>query len=95
MRTLLLICLLVLSPLLSADEYIKVASGNLIKMELDTGTVLIQLAPDIAPKHVAQFKSLVKEGKYDGKSFYRVIEGFVAQGGLENDKDVASLPICE
>ncbi|XOV81301.1 MAG: peptidylprolyl isomerase [Aestuariibacter sp.] len=93
MRAILLICLLALSQIISADEYQQVAPENLVKMELDSGLVLIQLAPDIAPKHVAQFKSLLKEGKYDGKSFYRVIEGFVAQGGLENDKDVASLPI--
>lgn len=76
-----------------ADEYIKVPAENLVQMELSTGSVLIQLMPDIAPKHVAQFKRLIKEGKYDDTSFYRVIEGFVAQGGLEGDESVASLPI--
>ena len=41
----------------------------------------------MAPKHVAQFKSLVTEGFYDGLDFYRVIEEFVAQcGDLDNSK---------
>lgn len=53
---------------------------------LDTGTVVVQLAPFIAPKHVEQFKALVKEGFYDGLDLYRVIDGFVAQGGDVTEK---------
>ncbi|ALT00511.1 peptidylprolyl isomerase [Lacimicrobium alkaliphilum] len=41
----------------------------------------MELAPFMAPEHVKQFKQLVDEGFYDGLDFYRVIEGFVAQGG--------------
>jgi cyclophilin family peptidyl-prolyl cis-trans isomerase len=39
------------------------------------------LRPDLAPKHVAQVKKLVREGFYNGIIFHRVIEGFMAQTG--------------
>ena len=49
---------------------------------LDTGgDVKIRLRPDLAPKHVARITELAGEGFYDGISFHRVIDGFVAQGG--------------
>ena len=45
------------------------------------GTVVIDLLPDVAPKHVAQIVALAKEGAYDGVVFHRVIDGFMAQTG--------------
>jgi peptidylprolyl isomerase len=54
---------------------------NTIYMDLKQGRVVIQLLPDIAPKHVAQIKALTRQGFYDGTPFHRVIEGFMAQGG--------------
>lgn len=49
---------------------------------LDTGgDVKIRLRPDLAPKHVARIIELAQSGFYDGISFHRVIDGFVAQGG--------------
>jgi peptidylprolyl isomerase len=63
------------------QEWRTPVSENVIYMELETGTVIIELAPFIAPNHVAQFKALVAEGFYDGLDFYRVIDGFVAQAG--------------
>ncbi|HYP57685.1 MAG TPA: peptidylprolyl isomerase, partial [Beijerinckia sp.] len=50
---------------------------------LDTkdGRITIALRPDLAPKHVAQIKTLAKRGFYDGIVFHRVIEGFMAQTG--------------
>lgn len=50
-------------------------------LELKDGTVEIELRPDLAPKHVARIKELVKEGFYDGLKFHRVIDGFMAQTG--------------
>ena len=46
-----------------------------------TGTVVIDLLPDLAPKTVEQIVSLAKSGAYDGVVFHRVIEGFMAQTG--------------
>lgn len=49
---------------------------------LDTGgDVKIRLRPDLAPKHVARITELAESGFYDGITFHRVIDGFVAQGG--------------
>ena len=52
-----------------------------LHMELEHGLVVIDLRPDLAPRHVARIKELVREGFYDGLTFHRVIEGFMAQGG--------------
>ncbi len=54
---------------------------NLLFIELDYGRVVIQLRPDIAPRHVQRIKELAREGFYDGVVFHRVIEGFMAQTG--------------
>ncbi len=53
-------------------------------LSLDTGDVVINLRPDLAPGHVARIKELVGEGFYDGVKFHRVIPGFMAQGGCPN-----------
>ena len=46
-----------------------------------TGSIVIDLLPDVAPKHVAQITGLAREGAYDGVVFHRVIDGFMAQTG--------------
>jgi peptidylprolyl isomerase len=43
--------------------------------------VVIQLLPDIAPKHVERVKLLCRKGFYDWIVFHRVIDGFMAQSG--------------
>lgn len=50
-------------------------------IEMDKGKVVIELFAQDAPKTVANFEKLINEGFYDGLSFHRVIQGFVAQGG--------------
>ena len=47
----------------------------------ETGDITIKLRPDLAPKHVEQITRLAGEGFYDGLTFHRVIDGFMAQGG--------------
>ena len=42
---------------------------------------MIELRSDLAPKHVARIKELVRKKFYDGVVFHRVIDGFMAQGG--------------
>jgi len=58
---------------------------NTVYLQLQEGTVIIQLNPVFAPKTVERFKELLEEQFYRGLSFYRVIDGFVAQGGDESD----------
>ncbi len=52
-----------------------------IHLELKDGTVVIELRPDLAPKHVERIKELTKVGFYDGIVFHRVIPNFMAQTG--------------
>ncbi len=55
---------------------------NLWLLDLsDGGRVTIWLRPDAAPKMVERVKTLTRQHFYDGLSFHRVIDGFMAQGG--------------
>jgi cyclophilin family peptidyl-prolyl cis-trans isomerase len=45
------------------------------------GEFVIQLYPDKAPKTVNSFVFLARDGYFDGVTFHRVLEGFMAQGG--------------
>ena len=54
---------------------------NTLYLDLEAGRVTIELLPDVAPQHVARIKELARAGFYDGLTFHRVIEGFMAQGG--------------
>ena len=54
---------------------------NTLYLDLKDGRVVIQLRPDLAPKHVARIKELVRKGFYNGLVFHRVIDGFMAQTG--------------
>tara|TARA_B100000900_G_scaffold129102_1_gene109121 strand:+ start:773 stop:1816 length:1044 start_codon:yes stop_codon:yes gene_type:complete len=46
-----------------------------------SGTVVVELYPDEAPKHVENFGLLADEGKYDDTVFHRIISNFMMQGG--------------
>ncbi|AQX21456.1 peptidyl-prolyl cis-trans isomerase B (cyclophilin B) [Bartonella sp. CDC_skunk] len=59
----------------AADEH------NILVLSLKNGDVIIQLRPDLAPKHVARIKKLTEEGAYNNVVFHRVIPGFMAQTG--------------
>ncbi len=54
---------------------------NTILIELKDGTVVIELLPDVAPKHCERMKELARAGAYDNVCFHRVIDGFMAQTG--------------
>jgi cyclophilin family peptidyl-prolyl cis-trans isomerase len=58
---------------------------NTIILTLKDGEVVIQLLPDVAPKHVERMKTLARAKAYDNVAFHRVIDGFMAQtGDVEN-----------
>lgn len=54
---------------------------RLFVFETTKGRILIEAFPDVAPKHYEQFSSLIRSGDYDGTTFHRVLNGFMAQGG--------------
>src|SRR5580692_7170606 len=60
----------------------------------DLGTFRFEFAPDQAPKHVAQFLTLARQGYYDGSAFFRVVANGIIQGGdplLKNPKTARNL----
>jgi cyclophilin family peptidyl-prolyl cis-trans isomerase len=69
-------------PSVVAPPAVAADPSNRLMLDLsDGGTVVIQMRPDLAPKHVARIQELVRRGFYNGLSFHRVIPGFMAQGG--------------
>jgi peptidylprolyl isomerase len=65
-----------------ADVWRDVAPDNLVLIDTKYGETAVELAPEFAPNHVARLRALIRAHFYDGLSFYRVIDGFVAQGGI-------------
>ena len=54
---------------------------DVLILETTRGLVTIAMRPDLAPRHVARIKELVRDGFYNGIVFHRVIDGFMAQTG--------------
>lgn len=59
----------------------KIDPENLLQFTINKQEVLIELRPDIAPKHVEQVKKITRDTNYDKLPFHRVIDDFMAQGG--------------
>ncbi len=82
-----------------AGAWRDVDPNNLVLIETRYGEVAVELAPEFAPKHAQRVRDLIRSHFYDGLSFYRVIDGFVAQGGIgegtaatrDHPKEAASL----
>jgi peptidylprolyl isomerase len=60
---------------------------NTLIIDTDRGRVVIELRPEFAPMAVARIKRLARAGVYDGLSFHRVVDGFMAQTGNPNNMD--------
>ena len=58
----------------------------IIKMITSKGNLEIELFEDQCPNTVGNIVSLIEDGFYDGMSFHRIIDGFMAQGGCPNTK---------
>jgi peptidylprolyl isomerase len=69
-------------PAPPTQDWRDVDPGNLVLIDTRYGEVAIELAPQFAPRHVERVRALIRAHFYDGLSFYRVIDGFVAQGGI-------------
>ncbi len=77
---------------LSESEIQQVAGSDqqpyLVRMETSQGEVLIEVHPEWAPRAAKRFRELVVIGFYDDCRFFRVVEGFVAQVGMNGDPAV-------
>ncbi len=60
---------------------------DLLFMQLSTGRVVIELAPDFTPLHAANIRTLVRNHYFDGLAIIRVQDNFVTQWGDPNDDD--------
>ncbi len=55
--------------------------ANVLVIETNKGRVVVELVPEVAPEHVKQMLKLAHDKAYDGRSFFRVIDRFMAQTG--------------
>jgi peptidylprolyl isomerase len=83
MRLRIAFVLLLLVPFVFSGTPARAAASpeNTLYLDLEYGRVVINMRPDLAPKHVERIKHLVRGGFYDGLLFHRVISGFMAQTG--------------
>ena len=70
------LCAFIISLSVSAAD-----KANTLLLDLKSGQVEIELLPDVAPDHVKRLAELSNSGFYDGLTFHRVIDGFMAQTG--------------
>ncbi len=71
----------------SQEKMLQRVNKEVAVIETNMGSITLNFYDEDAPKHVANFKKLAREGFYDGTTFHRVIEGFMIQGGDPLSKD--------
>ncbi len=88
---LLLVCLLGLANVHGQDsaQAKKSNQNEVAVLKTSDGEIVIEFWPEVAPRTVANFKKLAREGFYDGTNFHRIIKGFMIQGGDPLTKDPA------
>ena len=71
-----------------ASAWRAIPAEDLLVMDLGNGgRVVVQLAPEFSPVHVANIRALARAGYWNGATVYRVQDNYVAQWGLnESDK---------
>ncbi len=54
---------------------------TILIIDTNRGQVIVELVPQAAPEHVARIVALTRKGVYDRRTFFRVIDRFMAQTG--------------
>ncbi|MBU4435597.1 MAG: peptidylprolyl isomerase [Alphaproteobacteria bacterium] len=54
---------------------------NVLVVETNKGRIIAELNPEVAPAHVERIRTLARAGFYDGLTFFRVVDSFMAQTG--------------
>ncbi|HBK55895.1 MAG TPA: peptidylprolyl isomerase [Xanthomonadales bacterium] len=62
---------------------------NTVYLDLDSGRVILELAPDFAPLHAANIRTLVRAGYFDGLVILRAQDNYVVQWGDPKADDPA------
>lgn len=76
------------------SDWRKLDPENTLYMELPKGRVVMELAPEFAPHHVANVKALVREGYFDGLAIIRAQDNYVVQWADPNaEKPELARPI--
>lgn len=67
---------------------------DVLVIDTNKGRIIVELVPEVAPETTARIRELAKRGFYDGLTFFRVIEGFMAQTGdpQNNGTGASELP---
>lgn len=58
---------------------------NVLVIDTTKGRIIFELSPEVAPASAAQVRDLARTGFYDGRGFFRVIDGFMDQTGDPTD----------
>tara|TARA_R110002096_G_scaffold6409_1_gene29648 strand:- start:6140 stop:7033 length:894 start_codon:yes stop_codon:yes gene_type:complete len=67
--------------------------GNVMVMQLQSGEVIFELAPGFAPNTVANIKTLVRDGYFDGLAIIRSHDNYVAQWGDPAEEEAQQRPL--
>lgn len=81
------IMLAVAATILKGADLMAADTDQVAVIETKFGKIVIEFYDKDAPKTVANFVKLAKEGYYNGTNFHRVMPGFMIQGGDPNSKD--------
>lgn len=76
----------------AASDWRQPAPENTLYLQLDSGRVVIELAPDFAPKHITNLHQLIAERYFDGLAILRSQDNYVVQWGDPNAGTSAARP---
>tara|TARA_R110002051_G_scaffold75564_1_gene137386 strand:- start:2004 stop:2915 length:912 start_codon:yes stop_codon:yes gene_type:complete len=65
----------------AVSEWRTVPAANLLIIDTNRGRILLEMAPEVAPQHVERIRLLARAGFFDGLTWHRVIDWFMAQTG--------------
>ncbi len=71
-----------------ASDWRPVDPANTLYLDLDSGRVILELAPAFAPRHVENVKALVRENYFDGASVVRSQDNYVVQWAADEKREI-------
>lgn len=66
----------------------RASTNEVAVIKTSAGEMVVEFWPEVAPKHVENFKKLARQGFYDSTAFHRIMKGFMIQGGDPKTKDL-------